>query len=155
PFLPRLCIAAMIAGFFIIFIARPVGFIMISVCATWWTLTRITQDRRREKLLATLTRTHRFDRERTTDNRATRGSPTGEANQRRMAAWQATKAALAEEHDRLCRKADEGNLRELAAWKVIKAAREAEYERSCKEVDSANHRFIAAWEAANAPWIEE
>jgi DNA-binding helix-hairpin-helix protein with protein kinase domain len=155
PFLPRLCVAGIIAGCIIIFIARPVGFITIAIFAVWWGIMWITQEYRREKLLMGLRRDHRFECERINAEYAEICRPIEEANQRRMAAWQAAKAALVEEHDRLCRGVYEENRRELAAWKAIKAAREADYERSCKEVDSANRRLIAAWEAANAPWLEE
>jgi DNA-binding helix-hairpin-helix protein with protein kinase domain len=155
PFLPRLCIAGMIAGFFIVFIARPVGFIVMAVFTAWWAIMRITQDHRRGKLLEALRREHRFECDRMAEEHEQLCKPIDETNHRRMAAWNASKVALMEEHNRLCRQVDEENRRELAAWQAMKVAREAEYDRICKEIDSANRRLIAAWEAANAPWLEE
>ncbi len=155
PFLPRLCIAGMIAGFFIIFIARPVGFVLISVFAVWWLLMRITLDHRRERLLAALQREHRFECERMREAHSELCKPIEEVNERRLAAWRDAKAALDRDYKRLCNEVDEANGRQLAAWQALKATRESEHQRACKEVEAANRRVIAAWEAANAPWLEE
>jgi DNA-binding helix-hairpin-helix protein with protein kinase domain len=153
-FLPRLCIAAMVAGYLITFMARPVGLIMITVFASWWAIMRITQDTRRGKLLQALRLEHRLECERLSAEYAQLCRPIEEANQRRLAAWSAAKAALLEEHNRLCRQVDEENRRELAAWQAMKAAREADHEQICKHVDYTNRQWVAAWEAANAPWLD-
>ncbi len=145
----------MVAGFFIVFIAAPVGASIISLFGIWWALMRITLKHRQELIHASMRRDHRFECDRVDEQYERQCKPIEDVNQRRMAAWHAAKEALDQEHIRLRREADEEDRRQIAAWETEKAVRMAQYERSCNEVDMANRRLIAAWEAANAPWLEE
>ena len=153
-FLPRLSVAGMIAGFLIIFIAEPVGIIMVELFAAWWGLMRITHIRR-ERLLAALKRDHRFECERIDEEYAELCRPVEEANQRRMADWQAAKAALAQEHGQDCKKVDDMNARQLAAFEAAEAACRAGHDRECREIDARNNRLLAAWQATNAAHMAE
>ena len=155
PFLSRLCMAAMAAGFLIIFIAKPVGFITMTVFAVWFGIMKLTEAPRREKLLKALRAQRRAECDRMDEEHAVLLQPIEASNQRRVAAWQNAKAALDDEYNRLCRHADEEDRRQHFAWDSARSARMAEHDRACREVDAANRRLIEAWEALNAPWIEQ
>ena len=155
PFLPRLSVAGMIAGFSHHLHRRAGGHHHGRVFAAWWVLMRITQEYRRERLLAALSRDHWFECERIDEEYAELCRPVEEANQRRMAAWQDAKAALAQEHGQDCKKVDDMNARQLAAFEAAEAACRAGHDRECREIDARNNRLLAAWQATNAAHMAE
>lgn len=155
PFLPRLCAVGVAAGFFIIFIAEIVGFIMMVVFAAWWMLMMLTENRRRENALASLNRSHRLECGRIDEEYAILCEPMDTANKRLMAAWQTANAVLIDEYEQSRKKVDEENHRRLKSWELNNAARMKEHERTCQGIEATNRRLLLAWEAANAPWIAE
>jgi DNA-binding helix-hairpin-helix protein with protein kinase domain len=150
PFLPRVCVAGMIGGFCVVFVALPVGVIMIAAFAIWWVLMFATENQRREISRKPLKAAHQVDCDRMDEEYAELCRPIEEANQRLLDAWQAANAAKAAEHSRRCMAVDQENRRILAPWEATKAAIEAENERARSEIDQANRRVLAACEAENA-----
>jgi DNA-binding helix-hairpin-helix protein with protein kinase domain len=155
PFLPRICIAAMIAGFVIIFIAKPVGFILMALFAAWWALMRITEKPRQERIRKMLKEDNQIECDRMDEEYAELCKPIEAANRRLMAAWKAANEAVFAEYERICREVDEEDRRRVTAWEAAKEARASEYDRSCHQIDASNRHVLAAWESANAPWVAE
>jgi DNA-binding helix-hairpin-helix protein with protein kinase domain len=155
PFLSRVCIVGIAAGFLVLFIARPVGFVMIACFAVWWLIMVTTENQRREMARRAMRTAHQIECDRIEEEYAELCRPIEEANRRRMAAWQAAKAALDEEHARACKKVDDRNARQLSAFEAAEAAARAEHDRGCKEIEAQIHRLIAAWEATNAAQTAE
>lgn len=184
PFLPRLCLVGMVAGFFVIAVAKPVGIITVVAFGVWWAVMVATETKRRGMALKSLTAAHGFECDRMDEEHAELWRPTEEANRRLMEAWQSANSTSTAKYQSLCKGIDDENVRQLAAWEAenasrlaayhrirteidqenqrltaayeaLKAARQAEHDRASREVDAANRRLIADWEASNAPWVAE
>jgi DNA-binding helix-hairpin-helix protein with protein kinase domain len=155
PFLSRVCIVGIAASFLLLFVATPVGLIMIACFAVWWLIMVATENQRREMARKALMKARQIDCDRIDEEYAELCRQIKEANQRRMAHWQAAKAALDEEHIRARRKVDDKNARQLAAFEAAKAAARAEHDRECREIDARNYRLLAAWEITNAAQMAE
>jgi len=155
PFLSYLCIAGIIIGFFVIFVAMPVGFILIAGFALWWGLIKVTENQRQEMTLRSMKTAHQLECDRMAEEYAEICHPIEAVNQQRLAAWQTGKSRLAAEHERLCKAIDSENYSQLAAFEAADEVRRAEYARTCKEIDAANRRVLAAWEASNAAKMTE
>jgi len=150
PFLPRLCIAGIIGGACVFFVAKLVGVIAIAAFAVWWFLLNATENRRRERAREGLKEAHEDECERMDEEYAEACRPIEEANERILDAWKSANGAKAKEHARQCRAVDEENRRRLAPWALVKAAIEADHEQARKEVEGANRRVLSAWETENA-----
>ena len=150
PFLPRICIAGIFAGFLIQFIARPVGGLLILAFGVWWAILKTTEGKRRDMTRRALRAAHEVECERMDEEHAELCRPIEESNRRRIAAWEAAAAAATADHERQCRPIDEENHRRLAGFEAANAARQAEYEEALREVEAANRIVLQAWRRENA-----
>ncbi len=155
PFFSRVCIVGIAAGFLILFVAPPVGLIIIACFAVWWLILVATEDQRREMARKALKKAHQIECDCIDEEYAEVCGAIEEANEQRMADWQAAKAALAEEQARACKKIDDENAPQLAAVEAAEAAATAQHDRECREIDARNHRLLTAWEATNAAQMAE
>ena len=155
PFLARLCVVGIAAGVPLVFIARPVGILVILASTIWLILMMTTLNRRRAAVLAGLMKTHLLECERIDEEYADRCEPIRSVNRRLTAEWKSAAAAFLAEHDRACRLVDEENRTRLMAWEMKNAARADEHRRTCDGIEATNRRLLEAWQAENAPWLEE
>ena len=150
PFLPRLCIAGIIAGFLVLLVAPPVGLLLLIAFGAWWAIMRGTEGKRRDMARRSLQAAHEAECERMDAEYAELCRPIEESNRRRTAAWKAAAAALLTDHEERCRPVDEENQRKLAAFEAANAARHAGYEKARRAVEAANRVVLDAWERENA-----
>ena len=150
PFLPRLCIAGIFAGFLVLLMARPVGFLLMIAFGAWWAIMTATEGKRRDMARRSLRAAHEAECERMDEEYAELCRPIEESNRRRTAAWKAAARAVIAEHERQCRPIDEENNRRLAVFEAAIAARWAEHEKVRREVEVANRVVLDGWGRENA-----
>lgn len=155
PFLPRLALAGIAAGFVVFLIAKPVGIMVIVLFALWWVLMMSTQNQRRASALASLMKEHRMECDLIDEEYAVQCEPMESVNRKLLGAWKAAVASLMNEYESACRLVDEENRTRIMAWDMKNEARAEEHRRTCDGIAATNRRLLAAWEAENAEWLEE
>lgn len=150
PFLSRLCLVMIVAGFLVLFIAPPVGVVLMFAFGAWWILMKATERQRQEMARKALKAVHGLECERIDAEYAEQCRPIEEANKRLTDAWTSAYAAVTAEYERRCKPIDERNNRKLAEFEAANAARQAEYEEARWKVEAANRAVLNVWEAENA-----
>jgi DNA-binding helix-hairpin-helix protein with protein kinase domain len=150
PFLQRLCLVGIVAGFLVLFIARPVGVIVMIAFGAWWAIMKATEGQRQEMARKSLKASHEFECERLDAEYAEQCRPIEEANKRLTDAWTAAHAAITADYEKVCRAIDERNDLRIAAFEAANAARQAKYEKARQEIEAANRIVLKAWESENA-----
>ena len=154
PFLPRLCLVGIVAGFLVLLIARPVGVIAMIAFGAWWVIMMATENMRREMARKSLKAAHEFECARMDEEYAELCQPIEEANKRLTDAWTAAYAAITADYERLCKGHRRGQQPpgspSVERNTTRNAARQAEYEKARQVVEAANRVVLNAWEAENA-----
>jgi hypothetical protein len=149
PFLARLSIAGVLIGVPVLFIAAPVGALIMLAFGAWWLLLKVTERMRREIAVESLKQIHAEECARMDNEYEMRVQSIEKANMMLLDHWNAANAAKAAEHARLCEAVDAENRPTLAPWEAVKAAIELNHQRITQEVQQANHRVLLEWEAEN------
>jgi hypothetical protein len=149
-FLPRLCLVGIVAGLLVLFIAMPVGVIVMIAFGAWSVIMKATEGQRQEMARKSLKAVHELECERMDAEYAEHCRPIEEANKRLTDAWTAAYAAITADYEKVCRAIDERNNRQHATFEAANAARQAEYEKARREVEAANRVVLNPWEAENA-----
>src|SRR5262249_8919795 len=120
------CLIGMAVGFLVLLIAPVVGCVVFVGFTISLGLIAATDNKRREMAAKAIEKAHQIECDRIDEEYATMCRPLKEANRRRMATWQAAKAAHDQAHAQACKVVDDRNDRQLAAFEAAEASAMAE-----------------------------
>jgi len=132
-----------------LFIAMPVGVIMIIAFGTWCLLMKVTEGIRYEMAQRSLKEEHMSICVQMDDEYKKCLHSIEIGNTKLLDAWKAANEAKMAEHALRCKAIDAENRPTIAPWETAKAAIEADHQRLTPQVEQANCRILLNWETEN------